>query len=196
MSVVHIVRTADIAPQAWRNGGGVTRELLAWPIGAEPWMLRVSVADIEADGPFSAFLGVERWFCVISGAGVVLQFAEGERRLTQNDPPLRFDGAAAPGCRLIKGATRDLNLMLRGGHGSLHAVDAGIGWAAEAPLRALFTAVAGRWADDSETHDLPAQTLLWCDSGTATTWTFDADTGPDIGPLCAWWIACTPGARG
>jgi environmental stress-induced protein Ves len=191
MSGIHIVRTADAAPQAWRNGGGVTRELLAWPPGTDPWALRVSVADIETDGPFSAFPGVERWFAVISGTGVVLQFPEGERRLTPTDPPLRFDGAAAPGCRLIQGATRDLNLMLRGGHGHLRAVDPGAGWDARAALRALFTAVAGRWTDGTQTHDLPAQTLLWSDSGTAAGWTFNADTGP----LRAWWMACTPGAR-
>ena len=36
------------------------------------------------------------------------------RRLTRNDAPLAFDGAAPTGCRLIDGPTRDLNLMLRG----------------------------------------------------------------------------------
>ena len=33
------VCAADVAPQAWRNGGGSTRELLAWPAGAD-WRLR------------------------------------------------------------------------------------------------------------------------------------------------------------
>jgi uncharacterized protein len=42
-----LVRVAEIAPVAWRNGGGVTRELLAWP-DPEDWLLRVSVADIHA----------------------------------------------------------------------------------------------------------------------------------------------------
>ena len=59
-------------PQPWRNGGGVTRELLAWPDGGD-WRVRVSVADIDADGPFSAFPGVERWFAVLEGAGVALR---------------------------------------------------------------------------------------------------------------------------
>jgi environmental stress-induced protein Ves len=40
----------------WKNGGGVTRELLAWPGGGD-WQVRISVAEIEADGPFSSFPG-------------------------------------------------------------------------------------------------------------------------------------------
>ena len=35
----------DIAPQPWRNGGGTTRELLAWP-SAEHCNLRIALADI------------------------------------------------------------------------------------------------------------------------------------------------------
>ena len=50
----HTVALADVPAQAWRNGGGTMRELLAWP-DASDWQLRVSVAEIEADGPFSAF---------------------------------------------------------------------------------------------------------------------------------------------
>ena len=68
---LRLVDLAATAPQPWRNGGGLTRELLAWP-GSGDWVLRVSVADIEADGPFSAFPGIDRWFTVLSGAGVRL----------------------------------------------------------------------------------------------------------------------------
>lgn len=60
----HLVRVSDVAPQRWRNGGGVTRELLSRPAG-NSWQVRVSVADIDADGPFSPFPGVERWFSVV-----------------------------------------------------------------------------------------------------------------------------------
>jgi environmental stress-induced protein Ves len=35
-------------------------------------VVRLSVADIERDGPFSAFAGLIRWFAVLSGAGVLL----------------------------------------------------------------------------------------------------------------------------
>ena len=99
------VDAESVAPRAWRNGGGRTRELLAWPAAGD-WCLRISRADIESDGPFSAFPRVERWFAVLSGAGVVLTFADGERELAPGAAPLRFDGAVAPVCRLLDGPTR------------------------------------------------------------------------------------------
>lgn len=116
-SPVHFIALAEATPQPWRNGGGVTRELLAWapasPPAPQDWTVRVSVADITRDGPFSAFAGVERGFTVLEGAGVVLTLDGRTFPLTPGDDPLRFDGAAAPGCRLLDGPTRDLNLMVR-----------------------------------------------------------------------------------
>ena len=72
------VQLAEIAPQPWRNGGGLTRELLAWP-DAEAWQCRLSVADITRAGPFSAFPGVTRWFAVLEGEGVVLAEVDMDR---------------------------------------------------------------------------------------------------------------------
>jgi environmental stress-induced protein Ves len=108
---VNTVRLADCPFVAWRNGGGRTRELLAWP-NADDWSLRVSVARIEADGPFSSFPGIDRCFAVLDGAGVVLGLPRGDVRLHAGDPALAFPGDAAPMCRLIDGPTTDLNLMV------------------------------------------------------------------------------------
>ena len=66
---VRAIHVDEVAPQRWRNGGGFTRELLAWP-AVEAWRLRVSVAEVESDGPFSSFPAVERWFAVLDGNGV------------------------------------------------------------------------------------------------------------------------------
>lgn len=116
---VHITRLQGAPAQPWRNGGGVTRELLAWSApgnrvaNATGWDLRVSVADITQDGPFSAFPGIDRCFTVLEGEGVVLTVSGDDLCLTQDSAPLTFDGALAPGCRLINGPTRDLNLMVR-----------------------------------------------------------------------------------
>ena len=125
----HIVRLQDATAQPWRNGGGVTRELLTWsaPEGlvhdgaarhgrdasAAGWDLRVSVADIAQDGPFSAFPGISRCFAVLEGAGVVLSLRGQDQVLDPASEALAFDGAEAPGCRLVSGPTRDLNLMVR-----------------------------------------------------------------------------------
>jgi hypothetical protein len=108
-----LVCTADAAPVPWKNGGGVTRELLRLPADAADWTLRISVADIAADGPFSAFEGITRWFAVLEGAGVRLRWPRHAVHLRAGDAPLRFDGAQAPDCTLLGGATRDLNVMVR-----------------------------------------------------------------------------------
>lgn len=119
-----IVEADAVAPQAWKNGGGVTRELLRWP-GSGDWRLRLSLADITADGPFSAFPGVQRWFVVLEGDGVELTIAGQLHRLQPGDAPLHFDGGATTSCRLLGGPTRDLNLMLAGLDGELRPAAAG-----------------------------------------------------------------------
>jgi uncharacterized protein len=148
-----------VPPQPWRNGGGRTRELLAWPPGPD-WRLRLSLADIEADGPFSAFAGVQRWFAVIEGAGVHLQLPQGPRTVGRDDAPLQFDGAAAPGCTLVDGPTRDLNLMLRGVTGALHRATGGQDWNAPWPWRAAFSAGSARLDHAGGSLDLAPRTLL------------------------------------
>jgi environmental stress-induced protein Ves len=110
----NIVRLADIPATPWRNGGGVTRELAMWP-DAGDWAWRMSVADVDKSGPFSRFEGIERWFAVLEGAGVQLDVAGVPHRMTATDAPLFFDGAAATGCELMAGKTRDFNLMVRRG---------------------------------------------------------------------------------
>ncbi len=110
----NVVHLADIPATPWRNGGGVTRELAMWP-DAGDWAWRMSVADVDKSGPFSKFEGIERWFAVLEGAGVQLDVAGVPHRVTAADAPLFFDGAAATGCELIDGKTRDFNLMVRRG---------------------------------------------------------------------------------
>lgn len=122
-----IVHLKEVAPQPWRNGGGQTRELLAWPPGGD-WSLRISLADIGSDGPFSAYPGITRWFTVVQGQGVELRFGEQTVTLGAGSGPVRFDGAAAPGCTLIDGPTRDLNLMLRGSDGVMLPARPGQPW--------------------------------------------------------------------
>jgi environmental stress-induced protein Ves len=117
----HVIHLDDVQAAPWRNGGGMTRELAAWPAQGE-WQWRMSVAEVWANGPFSCFDGVTRWFAVLQGAGVVLnvrtpsdsgEVGASEHHLTVQEPPLCFDGAAATDCQLISGPTRDFNLMVR-----------------------------------------------------------------------------------
>ncbi|MBQ4703087.1 HutD family protein, partial [Escherichia coli] len=45
-----LISAMDKPLQPWRNGGGVTRQLLAWP-DDENWLLRISMANVSQDGP-------------------------------------------------------------------------------------------------------------------------------------------------
>lgn len=187
--MIHVVALDAVAPQAWRNGGGQTRELLTWPLDAASgdWLLRVSVADIEQDGPFSPFPGVQRCIAMIEGAGVALTLADGEHRLTHGSPPLAFDGAEAPGCRLIEGPTRDLNLMGRRAAGRIKMWSASAGDTAPAMARwlGLYTAspaVLGGMA--SGPLSLPGRSLAWSDAP-SSAWQLAAVPGA---ALRAWWL--------
>jgi hypothetical protein len=117
----HQVSLASAAAAPWRNGGGTTRELLAWP-HADDWLVRISVAEIAASGPFSSYPGIARWFAVLSGDGVNLRVDGREHVLDRNAQPFCFDGASATECDLRSGPTEDFNLMLRGREGVLERV--------------------------------------------------------------------------
>lgn len=171
MSALHLVHLHDVAPEPWRNGGGHTREVLAWP-RRDAWRLRVSVAAIEADGPFSSFAGVQRWFAVLTGAGVRLTLPRGTVVLGPHDEPIAFDGEDAPACHLLEGPTLDLNLMVRRGDGSaaLRVAAAGSRLEGDRPLRACYAAEAARLDIEGRTMALAAGTLAWSDARDAAPW--------------------------
>lgn len=144
----------------WRNGGGRTRELMTLPPG-EGWQLRISLADIDASGPFSRFEATTRWFAVVSGAGVALRFGAEVRTLTPESAPVRFDGAAPPDCELLDGPTRDLNLMLRAGTATMQRADAGAAWNDVYAERGFFALGAGHLFTDSGAVAVKPLTLVW-----------------------------------
>ncbi|MEM5427515.1 HutD family protein [Cupriavidus oxalaticus] len=110
---------AAIDPTRWKNGGGNTREIAVWPPGAgmDDFVWRLSVADIEADGPFSAFPGIDRQIVLLDGAGVMLRADDGSfsHRLAQPGAPFAFPGDTGLQAALLDGATRDFNVMTRRG---------------------------------------------------------------------------------
>ncbi len=117
MTLLHL-RAADRVAAPWRNGGGVTREVIARPVGADlasfDW--RVSIADVASDGPFSVFPGIDRLMAVLSGPGLRLE-VEGAASVTvrPGDAPAAFSGDAKTAGFLIDGPIRDLNVMTRRG---------------------------------------------------------------------------------
>lgn len=112
-----ILRAENYRRERWRNGAGWTRQVHAEPAGdgaAVAWDWRLSIAEIEADAPFSAFPGIERELVLLEGNGLRLRFDDGE--VSELLPPhdrLRFAGERGVVGELIDGPTRDFNLMWR-----------------------------------------------------------------------------------
>jgi environmental stress-induced protein Ves len=184
---LHTLRCDQVEPQAWRNGGGRTRELLAWP-SRDAWQLRVSVADIDHDGPFSAYPGVDRWFAVIEGAGVLLKSERGTHTLDADSAALHFPGEEAPCCELINGLTRDLNLMVQRAKGQamMRRVEPGMDFHPHGTLRALFCAESLKLQiDGSDTRTLAPFTLLWAEGGSQGLWRIRSDSERPR----AWWMS-------
>lgn len=97
----------------WRNGGGSTLELdVERHVDYPGPVLRVSVADVNEDGPFSVFSGYDRTLTLISGHGMTLNYDE------QSDDVLgyRFASASFKGeiqthSLLHDGPTQDFNVF-------------------------------------------------------------------------------------
>ncbi|WP_233852016.1 HutD/Ves family protein [Paraburkholderia sp. HD33-4] len=125
MASVTLIRGADLVAAPWKNGGGVTREVAAFPppsggqgAASADFVWRVSVADVAQAGPFSRFDGVDRTLVLLSGAGMLLDElgdagAVATHALRQPLELARFSGETRIDTRLVDGATRDFNLMVR-----------------------------------------------------------------------------------
>jgi len=108
-ATMRIFRMTQLKLTPWRNGGGVTREIAAARTG-EDLVWRLSMADVDVDGPFSNFSGLTRILTVIDGDGMDL--VSPERTLQANlGQPVQFDGGLKIDARLRGGPIRDFNLV-------------------------------------------------------------------------------------
>ncbi|HCV64712.1 MAG TPA: HutD family protein [Serratia sp.] len=107
---------ASLPVTPWRNGGGETREIVSWPLGAQDFDWRASIATIAQDGPFSAFSGIDRSITLLEGDGVRL-FSAGQidHHLSQVGEPFAFSGDVALQATLLGGSSQDFNIMTRRG---------------------------------------------------------------------------------
>ncbi len=190
-----LVPIAKVAPTPWRNGGGVTRELLAWP-SPDDWLLRVSVADISASGPFSVYPGIDRWFAVLEGDAVRLDTAGAEsRELTAVQPDLYpFSGDVATHCTLLGTQTRDFNLMaerarLRVTQQSLQECPV---LRTRAAIVGLFVAQAAELRQETKSsRPLAALTLAWWSNADGERLSLQLESENVRG----WWFEADPVRR-
>lgn len=113
MTPHRLLAPRDFRRMPWKNGGGRTAEIAAWPAGEGAFAGRCSIAEIERDGPFSAWPGVDRAFVLLAGAGVVLTQRGADVEIVARHETVRFVGDDAASCRLVAGPVRAFNLMVR-----------------------------------------------------------------------------------
>ena len=153
---MRIVRPADFRSQPWKNGGGITHEIVRWP-DSEHYDIRVSIADDREPGPFSRFPGYRRWSFLAGAAPIVLDIAGVPHLLTALGDHIDVDGDAPITCALPAGPTRLLNILAR------EPVGAHVGRGPCAlPVRFVFALAALPWLPEGHAavFDPPAPATL------------------------------------
>jgi hypothetical protein len=164
----------DLPATPWKNGGGLTREVLWQPAGAslDDFDWRVSVAQIDSDGPFSAFPGIDRVITLIDGVGVQLRSEGGQvqHRLSTPLSPFAFSGDLAIQGHLLDGACQVFNVLTRRSvcRAQVQVVRSACDWPAHS--QGLFMALQGQWqiGGDEAQPLMPQQGLWW--QGVALSW--------------------------
>ena len=99
----------DYTAMPWANGRGTTVEMLRENGPDGGLQLRLSMASVVGDGPFSNFPGVERNLTVISGPGVDLV---GTTRITAAPlKPVAFRGDVPMAAAGVTAPSDDFNVM-------------------------------------------------------------------------------------
>ena len=117
MTDVVILQAAARSRQAWKNGGGVTTEIIAHPAGSglDDFDWRISIAEIAQAGTFSNFDGIDRILTILEGT-LNLKLADADPlQLDPGSDPLAFAGDIPVAATPVTPLVRDLNVMTRRG---------------------------------------------------------------------------------
>lgn len=113
-----VIRFDELKAVPWKNGLGITREIVVFPASAsmDDFVWRVSIADVDTASPFSVFPGIDRVIVLLEGDGFTMTL-DGARTYALTTPcePFAFAGEARVEVSLAGGPTRDFNLMVRRG---------------------------------------------------------------------------------
>lgn len=162
---MRVLRADDYRTKPWKNGRGITRDILLWP-AAEDFDIRVSLADIPPASTFSAFPGITRHITRLSGRAMTLTFADGRIERLGLMTPLTFDSGEAPFCEAAGPEPRVLNVMTRATSWQSSVKPLAEGRhrvALPEGCALLLFAAAGPWrteAGTSAAHCAPGETLL------------------------------------
>ncbi len=130
LRAMRILRTADYAALAWKNGLGVSRVIASDPQGAgyDTVNWQVGTTEFGIDCPFSGLPGMDRQFMLLAGGGVELHcidvIAGVNIRRAVDAPfvPFAFRGDWQTTCRMLGEPVQVFNVMTRRGHASAKIV--------------------------------------------------------------------------
>jgi environmental stress-induced protein Ves len=114
---MRLLPAADRVAVPWKNGGGVTRDVIVSPAGAtmDDFDWRISIAEIAGSGPFSRFPGIDRKLAVLAGKVALTVEGSAPVVLDPHSAALDFHGESAVQADLVDGPSMDLNVMTRRG---------------------------------------------------------------------------------
>lgn len=145
---------AELPDLPWKNGLGMTKELVTWPPGStmDDFDWRASIAHIAKDCSFSSFPGINRVITLLTGSGIVMKTDDGAVCQTLDQPlkPFSFSGDLPIHVELIGGGCRDFNLMTRGNtcNGRVDVVrDETVNFS---DPQGLFLVTEGQWKYDDQ----------------------------------------------
>lgn len=178
-----LIPFAGLAPVSWKNGGGSTTEIAVFPqdAGFDAFDWRVSLATVAADGPFSAFPGVERTLVLVDGHGMTLDIDGEPTMLSKADPVAAFDGESRVEAKLSRGPSTDFNVMTRldrcWHRFGRRVLDGGSTFVARADVTVLFLAEGEglELCSDDQRINLVRYDAVLLDQD--TTWKLQADQG-------------------
>ncbi len=106
-----IIRAGDLLPVPWRNGQGITRDVVTHtgPDGALLW--QVSIAELTQNADFSHFRHCDRLFTPVSGGLVELSFEGGPFQPCPLLRPIPFAGERPVRCRVAEQPARAFNVI-------------------------------------------------------------------------------------
>lgn len=115
-----ILRASSHRQMAWKNGGGTTTEIAIEPqgTGLNDFEWRVSMARLDAPGPFSSFPGIDRLLLILEGQ-IDLTIDGRSTSLTPAEAAVHFPGEARVSADLPRSSeggferALDFNVMVR-----------------------------------------------------------------------------------
>lgn len=161
-----------LAATPWKNGGGVTREIVCHvpDAGTATFDWRVSIAHIAANGPFSLFPGVDRVITLLEGSGVRLRSSSDpssravriDHLLNSPLEPFSFPGDVPVEAELLGSDCHDFNVMTRRSscYAQVHVCRGAA--SLDAAPGGVLMATAGHWRVNSEDLNV-GQGLWWAD---------------------------------